>query len=50
MLVHKLGKLARAEEFFNSGNDGFNINQYLWGNNIGVLGRHSVFNHPFHTG
>ena len=49
VLIHKLGELGRAEEFFNSGNDRANIDKILGGNNIGVLSGHAFFDNAFHT-
>lgn len=49
MLIHELRKLARAEEFFNSGDDGPNVDKILRSDDIRVLSGHAFFNDAFHA-
>ena len=50
VLVHKLGKLAAAEEFFNSSHYRTDVDQRLGSDHIYVLNGHAFFYHTFHTG
>ena len=50
MLVHELRELRGAEEFFNSGGDGSDIDEVLRGEDIRILSSHTFFNDAFHTG
>ena len=50
VLVHKLGKLAAAEEFFNSSHYRTDVDQRLGSDHIYVLNGHAFFYHSFHTG
>lgn len=50
MLIHELGKLGGAEEFFNGGDDGTNIYKILRGNDFCVLSSHTFADDAFHTG
>ena len=49
VLVHKLRKLAAAEEFFNSSNNRTDINKRLRRDNIDILNGHTFFYNTFHT-
>ena len=50
VLVHKLGQLAAAKEFFNSSNNRTNVNQVLRQNYLSILNGHTLFNNTLHTG
>ena len=50
VLVHKLGELAAAKEFFNCSNNRADINKRLRSDNINVLNGHAFFYNAFHTG
>ena len=49
MLIHELGKLRGTEKFFNSGDDGTDIYEILWGNKIRILSSHTFADDAFHT-
>ena len=50
MLIHELGELGGAEEFFNSGDDGSDIYKVLRSDDIYVLSGHTFTDDAFHTG
>ena len=49
VLVHELGQLAAAEEFFNSSNNRTNVDESLRSDNLSILNGHTLFNYSFHT-
>src|SRR5579885_902322 len=48
-LVHKLGKLAAAEEFLHRRHNGTDIDQCVGSGLPGLLNAHTLFHHAFHA-
>ena len=49
VLVHELGQLAAAKEFFNSSNNRTNVDESLRSDNLSILNGHTFLNYSFHT-